>query len=419
MSLLNQYLKTIGETETDRAMPTALPTMVKGRSPKKYTGRQLCKIALLVLIPSLAVGAITWRFARQVSSDQTNPKFALLNNEMKPASPQMSQSHRRLEEKQAQVISPPLDAVPVPVSVIERGDDEFANSLSNEKARAGQTRENKTSVLNQTTDIHSELLPVEDLTASLPEVHVTAVTDVPIAKINEAPIAQQATEKRPAFQKREPENIPTPRSVVKTKAKNGAKTGASGNDQNYYQLGIIALSEGNLVDAAHYFDNALKHKPKDVNALLNLSNVYIRQNRLDAAEKVLQKIQELDSRHTKSLDNLGVIALRRGERNRARELFLKALQLNAADEIALINLGYLAQIDEQTIDAVRYYDQILVLNPENSEALLNLAHLKERGGEMDRAVTLYNQALTILNVQNDPGLAQKIKNRINLIRRYN
>jgi len=369
MSLLNDYLKNISQEEGKDISMGPLPSMLRG--PKKeYSGGRKYLVIILVLIPSVLIGMVVWqhnvfKFRKVLSSIEENQK---IDNPTRKTVQQNDQPTGYLELKVS-------------------NNETLLSPVSVERITASGTVDG--------------VVPGEEQTLPVPIV---------VGKRMER---RQILHREPSLYK--VPSLPKGAFVRNTTASMTSRE----NAQNFYQLGLVALQEGNVVAAEHYFHDMLEILPADIDGLLNISTVYIRQNRLDKADEVLKRIRELDTANYKSLDNLGVIAIRQNKKKAAKKYFNRALSLNPLDEVALSNLAYLAQIDNNQAEAAQFYDKLISINPENIEVLISYAHLMSQGKSINRAIQLYTQCLKLESVQNDRGLAKKIGQRIQLIRSYN
>ncbi len=112
-----------------------------------------------------------------------------------------------------------------------------------------------------------------------------------------------------------------------------------------FTLGICLFQQGQLEDAAKWFDAALEIDPKNERAHDMLGLAYLKLRKLDLAEKQ----------------------------------FMQVLELNPESESAHLFLGEIAQRQEQFPLAMRYYSETLRINPRNRQAREVLNALYEAG----------------------------------------
>ncbi|MBW2368690.1 MAG: tetratricopeptide repeat protein [Deltaproteobacteria bacterium] len=421
MSLINQYLKTMGAENADRESVEPVPALLKGRRTSEPSKGRYVQVALLIAIPALIVGVMAGRYTQQRPADVPDKESSR---------PPLPIPDRAEVAVPAMEFSKPL--LPAP-----------ANSTVNTATAPAVTALAVTALAVTAPAVTAAVavtpMPLQPLMSSnfrmepaaaptAPRVKQVSETKRLLAKLRQSVIdSENLTRPEKQVSLLKPESAPMVTTPVVTTLKipkvtrlkkKGDPPKSTRNTQNFYQLGLIAMQEGKLVTAADYFQELLKDNPNHVNALLNLSNVYIRQDQLDPAEQMLNKIVGIDPNHSKPLVNLGFIALRRNDNEAARRFFNAAINVNPVDEIALANLAYLSQMENNVLEAQRYYAKILSINPENVDVLINTAHLFAQEGNTGQAIRLYKRCLGVDRVRNDRGLSEQIENRIKLMRAY-
>jgi tetratricopeptide (TPR) repeat protein len=185
-----------------------------------------------------------------------------------------------------------------------------------------------------------------------------------------------------------------------------------------YQQGLLAQQAGKTQRAAKYYHEVLKQAPGHLDALTNLSAVYIAQGKLAAARQTLGTIRKIDSRNTKALVNLGFIEIREQRYPEAKAFFNQALSIIPSEETALVNLAYIAQVEHDPALAESYFKKIIDYYPGNIDAILNYASLMEQTSRYGTAISLYKQCLGQPGVKNNLELTVQIQNRVKLLSRY-
>lgn len=134
------------------------------------------------------------------------------------------------------------------------------------------------------------------------------------------------------------------------------------NERIYFNLGMLAMDDGDLVSAEKWFKTAvklkkdfrsalfnlalllsdahrpleaapfltqlLKYHPDHIKGLILLGDIYINHIKdLDLAQKCYEKILELDPQNVQGLHNLCVVYVERGELNKAEQCLMKAHQM--------------------------------------------------------------------------------------------
>jgi Flp pilus assembly protein TadD len=360
--------------------------MVRRRKRREYDGGFFVRLTLVLLIPALVASVVVWRTGHDRPLE---PGEGMMAQRVNAGGHEASVG--------AGKVSPPAAAVEANSSIVHEAVPTTAGSEGK-----------KSEATVRTADAHSGEHAGEKLASAYTAETGTTPSERgrTLPREGEKGLMNREESKSPPTAPpvvaEHKDNVPTPQEVA----------------EGLYQQGLLAFQDGRLADAEYFLLETLKKAPGDTSALLNLSNLYVRQDRLDLAEKALQQIQRIDKGNTNALNNLGVIALRRKDRETARVCFNRSLEVNPADETALTNLAYLAQTEDNASEAQGFYEKILTLNPENVDAFIKFAHLKEQEGKIGDALRLYLQCLKLQGVQNDAVLAQKIRNRISIMRDY-
>jgi len=200
------------------------------------------------------------------------------------------------------------------------------------------------------------------------------------------------------------------RRVVFTESKN--------QSAYFYQIALQAQHDNNYGRAERYYQKVLTKKPNHINCLVNLSAIYIQEQRLNEAQSLLDHVLSLAPDNSKALVNAGMIALQNNKRERARKFFLRALQRNPVEKTALLNLSFIAQQKENYDAAEEYLKKLIRISPDNTKILLAYAGVEEKKKQYTKAVRLYQQSLKTLNMQQDIEQYTQIKQRIQVLRQY-
>ncbi|MBW1895243.1 MAG: tetratricopeptide repeat protein [Deltaproteobacteria bacterium] len=193
---------------------------------------------------------------------------------------------------------------------------------------------------------------------------------------------------------------------------------ALGSKSNkYYQAGLQAQQGGDLRIAEIFYQKALADSPGHMNAMINLSAIYVQQERYREAEAILWDILGVDRSNSKALVNLGVINLYEGKNKKAEEYFLRALQANPREENGLVNLVYLAEQKKDYAAAEMYYKQLLQISPANLELLLAYGYMLEQQYRYPEAMAVYQESLDLDGVRKNRELFARIMERHNQIAR--
>jgi len=121
--------------------------------------------------------------------------------------------------------------------------------------------------------------------------------------------------------------------------------------------------------------NKLTTAPGSVEALSDLGTVYLRQNRLEDARKVLEKALSLDPANPFCHRTLGAVHLKAGRLKKAEQSFREAVRLNDEDAGARNFLAMTLAGLENYEEALLHAQRAIEIDPSHADAYYNLAVL--------------------------------------------
>ncbi len=167
------------------------------------------------------------------------------------------------------------------------------------------------------------------------------------------------------------------------------------------ELAAAATAKGDLTEAAQALETVVAQRPNDGNAFADLGNVYLRQGRLDDAQKTLRRALVLDATMPKANNTMGLAALKQGASATAETHFREAIRLQPDLQEAHYNLGNLLAGRRAYAEAGYHFERAIRSNPDYVEAhhsygvVLALTHASAKAAaELQTTVRLA------------PGLAQ-------------
>jgi tetratricopeptide (TPR) repeat protein len=162
-----------------------------------------------------------------------------------------------------------------------------------------------------------------------------------------------------------------------------------------------ALEIKRYILAATLFEEVLTSKPamqkqvaQDYARALQGQASEIIEKDTEAAQKLLLKALEIDSRNIACLSQLGYIYMDREDYPRAIETYLKVTELAPRQPDTFFNLGYVYTITKNYQEAKAMYGRVVELRPDfTDEALFNLAVIHAKLGQRDRCIKNLEQAV--------------------------
>ena len=169
----------------------------------------------------------------------------------------------------------------------------------------------------------------------------------------------------------------------------------SGDPQVWNGLGIAERELGHLDQAENCFKETLKRAPRHGEALLNLANLALQRDDLDAAIEGFETASACLPPSAELQNNFGIARLKSGDARGAITHFLKALDISPRHAEAANNLGTAQKALGDWKEAAASYATALTLRPDFADAAYNLGVAETHLGALDRAVEAFDRAIGI------------------------
>ncbi len=159
--------------------------------------------------------------------------------------------------------------------------------------------------------------------------------------------------------------------------------------------GLILQNRGNLQEAELSYRKAIQLNPNFSNAYLNLGNIFKFQGNLEEAKLYTQKAIQLNPNLAKAHSNFGVILKDLGKLQEAELSYRKAIEINPNFEDAYLNLGNILKNIGKLQEAEFSYRKAIEINPNFEDAYLNLGNILKNIGKLKEAEFSYRKAIEI------------------------
>lgn len=424
MSLINDYLsKTQKEAPAAGGVISDVPPILKSGRKKRTTHFRFGNIALLIVVPLLAVGV----FLKMDSSEkddraeQGKPVAAVKQPRKRPGQNPVQAAVTNGKSRDAD------KAIPVIVDS-KRFFTPDANAAKqnadsgNGKPETGtfEAEDAKMTASGTITEENIEAKPA--VRSALPKrsrklAAVRSEASRPAAGSSRGIPAKRATAPRP-------ESPPPGRLDMESPGHSGLHIAETTTDslqrdvEKEYRIALASQQLGNFRSAEKGYRAVLALDPDHIEALTNLSAIMIRKRRFSEAEPVLGRLLSVDPDNAKALVNLGNIMLQSGDAAKAKAYFNRALQRDPDELTALVNLAYLASREDARTEAEGFYERILAIAPENADVLMAYAALLEKQERYAEAIDKYRKALLVDSVKRNTNLAGRITERVRLLSAY-
>ena len=164
------------------------------------------------------------------------------------------------------------------------------------------------------------------------------------------------------------------------------------------QIIIQALkfhSQGNITEAAKYYENYINQGFKDYRILSNYGVILRELGKLKKAELLYLKAIELNPNYARAYSNLGIILRDLGQLHDAELSTRKAIELNPNYAKAYSNLGIISRDLGQLHDAELSTRKAIELNPNYADAYYNLGGILIELGQLKEAELSTQKAIEL------------------------
>ncbi|EAR82323.1 tetratricopeptide repeat protein (macronuclear) [Tetrahymena thermophila SB210] len=161
------------------------------------------------------------------------------------------------------------------------------------------------------------------------------------------------------------------------------------------ELGYLYFTKGNVEKSQEYLKKAEQIENSHCKKFFYEAKMLQVQNKLDEAQKLLEKCLEFDVANLSPLvyNQIGVIYLQKGDIAKAQEIFFKALEINNEEAQIYFNIAVSYNLSKNIEQAINYYEKGLVLQPKNSSAILQKGILQIKQKYYKEAIDTFINAL--------------------------
>ncbi|MBK7858376.1 MAG: tetratricopeptide repeat protein [Archangiaceae bacterium] len=170
-------------------------------------------------------------------------------------------------------------------------------------------------------------------------------------------------------------------------------------------MGRVLFEGQKIVRARAALKSAIRLKPRDPDAYLVLTQLWLDQGKPDEAVKVVEELSTALPGEPVGYKRLGMALAERNDNARAEKLLAKAVERDPGDAEAWITLGQIFETTSRLPKAEDAYVKALERDPENRDVLLAAGRLALRQDATQRARAYFEQ---LLSFSKDPELAVKV-----------
>lgn len=144
---------------------------------------------------------------------------------------------------------------------------------------------------------------------------------------------------------------------------------------NYHNLAISLKQTGNIQKAIETYQQGLKLAPDNQPILFNLGNMYLGEEKPDAAIPLFQTLLNINPQHIKALRGLGVALMNVDQLEQACDCLLKASNIAPEESEIFVELADVYSRLGRQVEAINALKVALKTNPAHIGALKNLGML--------------------------------------------
>lgn len=162
-----------------------------------------------------------------------------------------------------------------------------------------------------------------------------------------------------------------------------------------FQQGVMRYNRGDLQGAESVLRAALSRDSNLASARNYLGNIFLKQNRLDAAVQEYGQAIRLNPNLAEAYYNLGLALHKQGQNEAAITAYRQGLVVEPTMANAQYNLGLALYQQGQNEEAIAAYEQSINLDSNNANAYFNLAMALHEQGDTAKAIVAYREVLEL------------------------
>jgi tetratricopeptide (TPR) repeat protein len=163
--------------------------------------------------------------------------------------------------------------------------------------------------------------------------------------------------------------------------------------QVYYYDGFASEQLGNIATATYDLEQASNLDPTNLGVLAQLSDVYIREQRFNDAERIAKRAVTFNKNDAAALETLGSVYAAEQHFDDARAQFEAAFAINPKDTSPLFQISTTYAQQDNIPMALQTVGRILAIDPRNIQALVFKADLYARQHDDAHATAAYDDAV--------------------------
>lgn len=166
----------------------------------------------------------------------------------------------------------------------------------------------------------------------------------------------------------------------------------------HYYAGKCLLELGDTELSVEALHKALDIYPEFIEAMKDLSSIYLSQGKWDTARTLLEKVIQLEQNDPAVLSNLALVYSKHGKVEEAEKFYRKALGVDPNCIEALINLGHLSFSTGKYEQAKDIMEKVVTIDTSTLDAWLVLSRIYVETCEMDSFIQVSDQIVRLMGL---------------------
>lgn len=163
----------------------------------------------------------------------------------------------------------------------------------------------------------------------------------------------------------------------------------------WHLRGVASVQAGHPESAISYIKHALSLRPKFPNAINDLGNIYLKQERLADARGCYEKALTESPTNAVAHNNLGTVLMAQGDHYAAIPCFERAIELKPVYLDAHYNLGSSLSSAGRHAAAVSQFEIVLAHRPKHTAALNNLGLALNELGRAEESIEIFKTVIAL------------------------
>ncbi|MDX9703412.1 MAG: tetratricopeptide repeat protein [Candidatus Auribacterota bacterium] len=176
--------------------------------------------------------------------------------------------------------------------------------------------------------------------------------------------------------------------------------------QAYFEMATIYMEQKKFDNAIYYFEQTIKHDPRNVEALFHLGNIYSMQEKWQQARNAFYAIIDINPNNLEIYLNLAQTYFATERPSQAVLILTTAMNRFEPDADIYLNLGVAYGMQEMYDRECDNYLKAISLNPNYAPAYYNLGIAYRNLKQWDKSIEQFQQMLTFF--PDDPDILSQI-----------